>query len=98
MDSPFGPGQPHRFDQGDIVARLRNTEEPAQCWGCQEWGCRSTCDCPCHDWPGIVREAADEIERLRAEQRCQPPQGIALEDWCTECAAIAAHEEARRER
>ncbi len=53
-----------------------------------------------------------EIERLRAltdqlvhllphfhlSQRCQPPQGVALEDWCTECHAVAAYREARRER
>jgi hypothetical protein len=65
------------------------------------------------------KEAAVEIERLRAEwgaeraladrlvhllscfhlsQRCRPPQGTALEDWCSECAAIAAYEEARREQ
>jgi hypothetical protein len=57
-------------------------------------------------------EAADEIERLRAladqlvhllphfhlSQRCQPPQGVALEDWCTECHVVAAYREARRER
>jgi hypothetical protein len=60
----------------------------------------------------VTQEAADEIERLRAladqlvhllphfhlSQRCQPPQGVALEDWCTECHAVAAYREARRER
>ncbi len=54
-------------DDRDIVERLRNAEDPAECWGCQEWGCRSTCDCDCHALGGIVSDAANEIERLRAE-------------------------------
>jgi hypothetical protein len=52
---------------GDIVERLRDAEDPAECWGCKEWGCRSTCDCDCHALGGIVSDAANEIERLRAE-------------------------------
>ena len=77
----------------DIVQRLRCEQPPRGCM-CQ--------NC----------EAADEIERLRAladqlvhllphfhlSQRCQPPQGVALEDWCTECHVVAAYREARRER
>lgn len=51
----------------DIVERLRDAEDPAECWGCKEWGCRSTCDCDCHALGGIVSDAANEIERLRAE-------------------------------
>ena len=57
-------------------------------------------------------ELQTEIERLRAladqlvhllphfhlSQRCQPPQGVALEDWCTECHVVATYRGARRER
>lgn len=55
---------------------------------------------------------ADEIERLRAagdalahlmphahlSVPCRPPHGTPLDDWCSECAALAAWREARRER
>lgn len=59
-DSPSGPGQPHRFDQGDIVERV------IECWSdttirthseaCWEW----------HPHCAIAILAA-EIERLRAD-------------------------------
>ena len=64
-----------------------------------------------------VRDAADEIERLRVENErlraagdalahlmphahlsvpCRPPQGTPLDEWCSECAALAAWKKARR--
>jgi hypothetical protein len=56
-----------------------------------------------HDLPDLAsaeRALADQLVRLlphfHLSQRCRPPQGIALQDWCSECAAIAAYEEARR--
>lgn len=46
------------------------------------------------------RALADRLVHLLScfhlSQRCRAPQGTALEDWCSECAAIAAYEEARR--
>jgi hypothetical protein len=56
--------------------------------------------------------ARAEIERLRAagdalahlmphahlKVPCRSPQGVPLDEWCSECAALAAWEEARRER
>jgi hypothetical protein len=46
------------------------------------------------------RVLADRLVHLLScfhlSQRCRVPQGTALEDWCSECAAIAAYEEARR--
>jgi hypothetical protein len=46
------------------------------------------------------RALADRLVRLlphfHLSQRCRAPQGTAIEDWCSECAAIAAYEEARR--
>ena len=64
----------------DIVTRLR-AGIPAECWSCCEWGCADEngnpvtfmemvddkCACDCHSWFGKVSEAANEIERLRAE-------------------------------
>ena len=58
----------------DIVKRLRQYQ-PVKCWTCSEWGCYDhdqnhhwkdeECVCDCHESP--VAEAADEIERLRAQ-------------------------------
>ena len=58
----------------------------------------------------VCSEAADTIERLRAagdalahlmphahlSVPCRPPQGTPLNEWCSECAALAAWQEARR--
>lgn len=52
----------------------------------------------------------DEVERLRAagdalahlmphahfKVPCRPPQGVPLDEWCSECTALAAWKEARR--
>lgn len=56
------------------------------------------------------QDAAAEIERLRAagdalarllphahlSTRCRAPEGMSLDEWCSECAALAAWQEARR--
>ena len=76
----------------DIVVRMRDPE---------------LCMCDGEN-PCVVCVALTEIERLRAagdalahlmphahlSVPCRPPQGTPLNEWCPECAALAAWKEA----
>lgn len=49
-----------------------------------------------------LRAAGDALAHLMPHAHlsvpCRPPHGTPLDDWCSECAALAARKEARRER
>jgi hypothetical protein len=50
----------------------------------------------------LLRAAGDALAQLMPhaylDVPCRPPQGTPLDEWCSECAALAAWQEARRER
>ena len=77
------------------------------CWDIEREAAEEMQDHKCVDrLPSWARE---EMERLRAagdvlahlmpscfSVPCRPPQGTPLDEWCSECAALVAWQEARR--
>ena len=66
-------------------------------------------NCNNDDTPHVFPSQLAEIERSRTcpscsvlmppahlSVPCRPPQGTPLNEWCSECAALAAWQEARR--
>jgi len=81
----------------DIVTRLREARI-YNCYSCVEYGYDDECDCASRRL--LHNDAADEIERLRAElEEAYDACRYALADsprWQENCATVIATWEARR--
>ena len=80
----------------DIVTRLR----VIYCAADDLTPCGTCLPCQAADEIGRLREAGDALAHLMPHAHlsvpCRSPQGTPLDEWCSECAALAAWKKARR--